>query len=120
MSSLTARTPAQSWLMKHGPQALERLLRATLYHSPVPVVLTDDDRHFLDGSSCSSAILRQAPETLNLDGWQDFLAGGEPQGILHLVDIGGSEREFEYAAQKDVLPQRHLVFLGEGGMQTSL
>ena len=106
--------------MKHGPQALERLLRAILYHSPAPVVLTDDDRHFLDGSSCSSAILRQAPEALNLDGWQDVLAGGEPQGILHFVDVKGSERELEYAAQKDVLPQRHLIFFGEGGMQTSL
>lgn len=127
---------AIGWLMIHGPQELERLLRTILHHSSVPALLADNERQYRDANLRASKLLGMPIEELAgrkledfaapgerpqlLERWRDFLKAGEQEGTLVLVGEDGGERELGYLAKKDVLPVRHLLVLREPGAQERL
>jgi len=120
---------AAAWLVENGPRELELLLRAILYHPSEPILIADDDRHYLDASSGAGKLLGLSrnkiigrriddfaepgfrPQIEQL--WQAFLEQGEQEGTFRLVGPDGSVREVEYTAKRNVLPVRHLLVLHE-------
>ena len=114
-------------LFESGPQQLELLLRAVLYHSSQPILIADDDRHCLDASFGAGKLLGLSrnqiiahridqfvepsfqPQMERL--WQAFLERGGQDGTLPLVVSGGTAREVGYVASGRVLPVRHLLVL---------
>ena len=118
------------WLVESGPRELELLLRAVLYHSSQPILISDNDRYCLDASFGASKLLglsrdqiiaRRIDELLAPGfqpqmerAWKAFLEQGEQDGTLPLRVSGGTEREVGYVASGGVLPERHLLVLHDG------
>jgi formate hydrogenlyase transcriptional activator len=115
------------WLAENGPKELDLLFRAIVYHPSAPILLADDDRHYLEASVGASKLLGLPREEIigrSLDDfaepsfkpaiserWRRFLKEGEQEGTLRLVGPDGSPRDVEYSAKGNVLPVRHLLVL---------
>lgn len=116
-----------TWLEEHGPEQLELLFRAIVYHPSAPILIADDQRLHRDASSGAGKLLgasrdkiigRQLDEFVEAafkpqvsELWQAFLQEGEQEGTLRLLRPDGTARDVEYLAKKDVLPVRHLLLL---------
>ena len=46
-----------SWLAENGPKELERLFQAIVFQPSVPILVTDNDRHYRDASVGASKLL---------------------------------------------------------------
>jgi PAS domain S-box-containing protein len=130
-ATLRSRTPGSnaSWLEENGAKELEQLLRAIVFHTSAPILLTDSDRRSRDASIGASKLLGVPREKIvgsSLDDvaaaafrpgiparWRDFLSKGEQEGTLQLVGADGGPREVEYSAKSNVLPVRHVLVLQE-------
>jgi PAS domain S-box-containing protein len=113
--------------VENGPQELERLFRAIIFHPSAPILLADNDRRYVEASVGATKLLGLPREkiigrslddfaepsfkTVISERWSAFLEEGEQQGTLHLVGPDGGPREVEYAAKGNVLPVRHLLVL---------
>jgi PAS domain S-box-containing protein len=118
-----------SWLLEHGPKELEALFRAIVYHPSVPILVTDDDRNYLDASAGAGKLLGTSRDEIighKLDDfvapgfkpqipqlWRTFLGQGEQEGTLRLAGPDGSLWDAEYTARGNVLPVHHLLILRE-------
>lgn len=60
----TASARAPKWLGENGPKELELLLRAVVYRPSEPILITDDDRHYLEASSGAGKLLRLSREKI--------------------------------------------------------
>jgi formate hydrogenlyase transcriptional activator len=125
--STASQRQTAPWLLKNGPRELELLFRAIIYQPSASIVITDDDRLHRDVSSGAGRLLGLPREKIigrSLDDfaapalkpviperWQTFLEEGEQVGSLHLLGPGGTLREVEYIAKKNVLPARNLLLL---------
>ncbi len=125
--SPASHQPATGWLVENGPRELELMFRAILYHLSQPILIADDDRHYVDASSGACKLLgltrdkiigrrlddfaepRFRPQLEQL--WRAFLEQGEQEGTFRLVGPDGSVRDVEYTAKGNVLPVRHLLVL---------
>ena len=45
------------WLVERGPQELELLFRAIVYHPSAPILITDNDRNYRDASAGAGKLL---------------------------------------------------------------
>jgi len=118
---------ATRWLSENGPKELELLFRAIVFHPSVPILLTDNDRHYREASVGASKLLGLPREKIigrSLDDfaepsfkpviserWRSFLEDGEQVGTLQLLGPDGTPRDVEYTAKGNVLPVRHLLVL---------
>jgi formate hydrogenlyase transcriptional activator len=96
------------WLAENGPKELDLLFRAIVYHPCAPILLADNDRHYLEASVGASKLLGLPREKIigrSLDDfaepsfrpaiserWRSFLEEGEQEGTLRLVGPDGSSR----------------------------
>jgi formate hydrogenlyase transcriptional activator len=124
----SAATQQQAtWLVQNGPRELESLLRAIVYHPAAPILIADNDRHYLDASSGAGKLFGHPRDEIigrSLDDfadpsfkpelselWQAFLERGKQEGTLRLVGTDGKSREVQYRVKGNVLPVRHLLVL---------
>jgi len=126
-SVVASQPQADGWLAENGPKELELLFRAFVFHPSIPILITDNDRRYLEASVGASKLLGLPREKIigrRLDDfaqptskpviserWSDFLKEGEQEGTLHLMDSGGEPRDVLYSAKGNVLPVRHLLVL---------
>jgi PAS domain S-box-containing protein len=124
---VASQPQSDDWLVENGPQELERLFRAIIFHPSAPILLADNDRRYVEASVGATKLLGLPREkiigrslddfaepsfkTVISERWSAFLEEGEQQGTLHLVGPDGGPREVEYAAKGNVLPVRHLLVL---------
>lgn len=124
---MASQPQAAGWLAENGPKELELLLRAIVFQPSAPILLTDNDRYFLEASVGASKLLGLPREKIigrGLDDfaepsfkpviskhWDAFLDEGEQEGTLRLLGPDGNPREVEYSAKAKVLPVRHLLVL---------
>ncbi|MCX6596237.1 MAG: sigma 54-interacting transcriptional regulator [Acidobacteria bacterium] len=127
LASVAIPKPAGGWLLSHGPQQLEQLFRAVVFHPAVPIVITDDERASHDVSTGAARLLglpRQSIIGQKLDDftepsfrpklpelWETLLQQGAPSASLKLALPDGAVREVELEVRRDVLPVRHVVVL---------
>jgi formate hydrogenlyase transcriptional activator len=125
-----------SWLVEHGPNELEHLFRAIVFHPSTPILLTDNERRYREASIGASKLLGLPREKIigrKLDDfaepsfrpviserWRAFLEAGEQEGTLALVGPDGGAREVDYIAKGNVLPARNLMVLRDGPSQSSV
>ena len=64
MSGILSEQKPIPWLAQHGPKEIELLLRAVLFHPSAPVLLTDNDRRYLEASFGASKLLGNPREKL--------------------------------------------------------
>jgi PAS domain S-box-containing protein len=130
MTPAATRQGRGGWLVENGSRQLELLLRAVLYHSSLPVLITDDKRECLDASFGAGKLLGLSRDQLlgrALDDfvdpgfrpgmerlWGDLLAQGRLEGALPILSPAGSAREVSYAASGSILPMRHLLVIHDG------
>ena len=57
MNSADSQSPATGWLAGNGPRELELLFRAIIYRPSAPLLLTDNNRHYLEASIGASKLL---------------------------------------------------------------
>ena len=123
----TAPSPAASWLVENGPRQLEQLFRAIVYHPATPILVTDNDRKYLEASVGAGKLLG-LPRTQIIgrklddfaapdfkpkisDLWKSILDNGETEGTLPLEGADGSIHAVEFKAKPNVLPVRHVLAL---------
>ncbi len=127
LTTAASTKPAFGWLLGHGPQQLEQLFRAIVFHPAVPIVITDDERASHDVSTGAARLLGLPRERIigqKLDEftepsfrpkipdlWETFLSQGEHSGNLKLAGPDGVVREVAFEARRAVLPVRHLLVL---------
>ena len=127
MSSTASQPQSAHWLFEHGPEELETLLRAVVFHPTTPILLADNDRLSCEASVGVSKLLGVPREKIigrKLDDfaeqgfkpiipekWRAFLQEGQQEGTLQLVGPDGRPREIAYSAKGNVLPVRHLLVL---------
>jgi formate hydrogenlyase transcriptional activator len=125
MPAVAEQLSPVAWLAENGPEELEQLFRAVVYHPSAPILIADNDRQYRDASTGASRLLGLSREKLigrkldefvepalkpqMADLWQAFLHRGEQEGTLRLVGPDGP-REVAYTVKGNVLPVRHLVF----------
>ena len=56
-SVMASQPQADGWLAENGPKELELLFRAIVFHPSAPILLTDNDRHYLEASVGASKLL---------------------------------------------------------------
>ena len=54
---LRLQSPANRWLVENGPNELELLFRAIVYHPSAPLLITDDDGNSRDASVGAGKLL---------------------------------------------------------------
>ncbi len=117
------------WLVEHGPDQLEMLLRAIVFNPSASILLTDDDRRYRDANFGASRLLGLPRDKIigrRLEDfaepglqatiaarWQDFLHDGEQEGTLKLVGPDGAPKTVGYLAKGHILPVRHILLLQE-------
>ena len=131
---MASRRQATRWLTENGPKELQLLFRTIVYQPSAPILLTDDDRHYLEASVGASKLLGLPREKIigrSLDDfaapsfkpviserWRAFLEEGEQEGTLQLVGPDGGPRDVDYSAKGNVLPVRHLLVLRDKATNT--
>ncbi len=129
MSSTASQPQSGSWLLEHGPDELELLLRAVVFHPATPILLADNERLSREASVGVSKLLGIPREEIigrKLDDfaeqdfkpiipekWHAFLQEGQQEGTLKLVGPDGQPKEVAYSAKGNVLPIRHLLVLSD-------
>ncbi len=124
---MASQRHATRWLAENGPKELELLFRAIVFHPSAPILLADNDRHYLEASVGATKLLGLPREKIigrTLDDfaapsfrpviserWRAFLEEGEQEGTLQLVGPDGGPRDVDYSAKGNVLPVRHLLVL---------
>jgi PAS domain S-box-containing protein len=127
MNIVASQPQPAPWLATNGPRELELLFRAIVYHPSAPILITDNDRNYLDASAGASKLLGLPREKIighRLDDfappafkpqvsqlWRAFLDQGEQEGVLKLVGPDGALRDVEYKAKLNILPIRHVLVL---------
>jgi formate hydrogenlyase transcriptional activator len=130
---MAIQAPGTRWLTENGPQALELLFRAIVFHPSAPILIADNERCYQDASVGAGKLLGLPTEKLvghTLDDfaspeikpviperWQAFLEDGKQSGTLQLFAQDGAPREIEYTAKRNVLPSRHLLVLRDAKEQ---
>jgi formate hydrogenlyase transcriptional activator len=130
---MATQAPGSRWLTENGPQALELLFRAIVFHPSAPILIADNERHYQDASVGAGKLLGLPSEKLvghSLDEfatpeirpvilkrWQAFLEDGEQSGTLQLLAPDGALKQIEYTAKGNVLPSRHLLVLRDAKEQ---
>ena len=127
MSPGASQSQPNRWLVERGPQELELLFRAIVFHPSAPILITDNDRNYRDASIGAGKLLGLPrdkiigrrmdefaapsfkPQISQL--WRAFLEHGEQEGSLQLASPDGKLREVEYTAKGNVLPVRHVFVL---------
>jgi PAS domain S-box-containing protein len=100
---------------------------ASFRSSLVPMVLADDERHYVAANPAACLLLRLPEEEvmrLRIDDltppenrsevealWDAFVRDGVQQGAFELIMPDGARLEVEYSATADVEPGRHLSIL---------
>ena len=113
--------------MENGPEELELLFRAIVFHPSVPILIADNERNYRDASAGAGRLLGLSRDKIigqKMDDfadpafkpriselWQAFLGQGEQEGTLRLAGPDGTLWEVEYTAKGNVLPVRHLLVL---------
>ena len=57
MGSTASQPLTENWLSAHGPEELEMLLRAVVFHPTTPILLADNDRLSREASVGVSKLL---------------------------------------------------------------
>jgi formate hydrogenlyase transcriptional activator len=131
---MASQPQATRWLAENGPKELELLFRAIVFHPSAPILLADNDRHYLEASVGASRLLGFPREEIigrSLDDfalpgfkpviserWRAFLEKGEQEGTLQLVGPDGDPRDVEYSAKGNVFPVCHLLVLRDRTTKT--
>ncbi len=107
-ASPAARLPGSKWLMERGPNELEQLFRAIIFHPSAPILITDDDRNSHEASTGAARLLglprgqilghklddfaepRFKPQVSEL--WRAFMSHGQQGGVLRLKSADGQSR----------------------------
>ena len=101
----------------------ERRFRAVFDHALDAMVITADDRIFLDANPAACALLRASRasligRTVNdvvseepavADLWSSFRQDGNQRGEVRLVRADGTTVDVEYSAAANILPGQHLA-----------
>src|SRR5580704_14052624 len=103
---MASQPQVTSWLVENGPKELELLFRAIVFQPSVPILITDNDRHYREVSVGASKLLGLPREKIigrSLDDfaepsfkpviserWNAFLEQGEQEGTLPLVIADGT------------------------------
>jgi len=127
LSSRASQSSTTRWLLERGPQELEQLFRAIVYHPSAPILIADNDRKCRDASAGAGKLVglpRDKVIGCRMDDfaapgfkprisqlWQAFLKQGEQEGSLQLVTPDGTVKEVAYTAKGNVLPVRHVLVL---------
>src|ERR1700686_3162927 len=109
MHSAASQTIEARWLTENGPKELESLLRAIVFQPSAPILIADNNRHYIEASVGASKLLGLPREKItgrSLDDfaapeikpviptlWQAFLKEGQQVGILKLLGPDGAPRE---------------------------
>jgi PAS domain S-box-containing protein len=117
------------WLTQNGPNELEKLFHAIVYHPSAPILVADDCGQCRDASAGASKLLgvsraeiigRQLAEFAQTSFkpqlsqiWKALEEKGEQEGTLELKGANASLHEVRYLAKANVLPLRHLLALKE-------
>ena len=124
--SATSQSPANRWLVENGPNELELLFRAIVYHPTAPVLITDDAGNSRDASVGVSKLLGLPREKIIGRPVVDFadpdskpqiselwraLQQGDQEGTLRLAGPGTNPRDVDYTAKGSVLPARNILVL---------
>jgi PAS domain-containing protein len=56
-SVMASQPHATRWLAENGPKELELVFRAIVFHPSAPILLADNDRHYLEASAGASKLL---------------------------------------------------------------
>jgi formate hydrogenlyase transcriptional activator len=127
MHPVRTRTIGQPWLLENGPQELELLFRAIVYHPSVPILVVDNEGTSQDASAGARRLFGLTREQLLGRRVDDFAAesakdevrtlwsvlneGGRRDGTLQVNGPDGRPKEVAYTASGHVLPVRHVVSL---------
>jgi formate hydrogenlyase transcriptional activator len=133
---MASQAQGAGWLVENGPKELELLFRAVVFQPSVPILLTDNDRHYQEASVGAGKLLGLPREQIigrSLDDfaepsfrpviaerWSAFLETGEQEGTLPLMGPDGGPREVEYIAKGNILPVRHVVVLRDESIKSSV
>jgi len=132
MSTAVGLKLDNKWLEIYGPKELEQLIRAVIFHPSVPVLVTDEAGQFREASAGVARILGVPREKLlgqRITGaiapviqpelshlWKKFLSNGDQEGTFSLAQQTGDHRDLDFSARANVLPSRHVLAFGEGGI----
>ena len=130
MGPALMHSPSALWLDKNGPRELELLFRAIVFHPSVPILITDNDRNYVEASIGVGKLFGLSRETIigrRLDDfiapnlkprvselWQAFLDQGEWKEPLSVRGPEGKPLPVEVRAKANILPARHVVALSKG------
>ena len=113
MNSAASVAPAGTWLADHGPKQLELLFRAIACQVSEPVLIADDHGHPIAASAGASKLPVPLLEKIVVCAVSDLAERDEQEGELPVALTDGTITEVGFIAKKDVLPNHHVVTLGD-------